>query len=110
MGRAETGVLRAGQQAEGSGVGMDQPTAADQVTTLYRVHGMDLIRIAAVMLGSRAGAEDAVQDAFYGFYRRGDQLPHPPNPPPPVPSAGLNPCRAAQPRPAPPPPPAAPEH
>ena len=32
-------------------MGMDQATAADQVTTLYRVHGMDLIRIAAVMLG-----------------------------------------------------------
>jgi len=63
------GVLRAGQQAEGPGSERDRPTAADQVTMLYQVHGMDLIRIAAVMLGSRAAAEDAVQDAFYGLYR-----------------------------------------
>lgn len=70
MVHAGMGVLRAGQQAEGPGVGRDQVTAAEQVTTLYRVHGMDLIRIAAVMLGSRAGAEDAVQEAFCGLYRR----------------------------------------
>ena len=31
---------------------------------------MDLIRIAAVMLGSRAAAEDAVQDAFCGLFRK----------------------------------------
>ncbi len=55
----------------------DQPTAADQVTLLYRIHGMDLIRIAAVMLGSRASAEDAVQDAFCGLFRRWNQLADP---------------------------------
>jgi hypothetical protein len=59
MGRAETGAgsVRVGQHAEGPGVAMEQVTAADHVTKLYRVHGMDLIRIAAVMLGSRAAAE-----------------------------------------------------
>jgi RNA polymerase sigma-70 factor (sigma-E family) len=51
-----------------------QPPAADQVTVLYRTHGMDLVRIAAVMLGSRAAAEDAVHDAFCGLYRRWDRL------------------------------------
>jgi hypothetical protein len=61
MVHAETGALRAGQQPEGPGVGTNQQTAADQVTGLYRAHGMDLVRIAAVMLGSRAGAEDAEQ-------------------------------------------------
>jgi len=94
MGHAETGVLRAGQQAEGSGVGRDQQAAADQVTALYRVHGMDLVRIAAVMLGSRAGAEDAVQDAFYGLYRRWHQLADPRNALPYVRSAVMNRCRS----------------
>jgi RNA polymerase sigma-70 factor (sigma-E family) len=94
MGHVETGVLRAGQQADGPGVGRDQPTAADQVTTLYRVHGMDLVRIAAVMLGSRAGAEDAVQDAFYGLYRRWHQLADPRNALPYVRSAVMNRCRS----------------
>src|SRR5262249_18695612 len=105
MGHAETGVLRAGQQAEGcglgtdqqaegSGKGTDQQTAADQVTALYRVHGMDLVRIAAVMLGSRAGAEDAVQDAFYGLYRRWHQLADPHNALPYVRSAVMNRCRS----------------
>jgi RNA polymerase sigma-70 factor (sigma-E family) len=94
MGHAETGARRAGQQAEGLGVGVDQPTAADQVATLYRVHGMDLVRIAAVMLGSRAGAEDAVQDAFYGLYRRWHQLADPDNALPYVRSAVMNRCRS----------------
>ena len=54
--------------------GTGQPTAADQVTALYRTHGMDLVRIAAVMLGSRAAAEDAVHDAFCGLFLRWDRL------------------------------------
>src|SRR5258706_11361063 len=55
---------------------------------------MDLIRIAAVMLGSRAGAEDAVQDAFYGLYRRWHQLADPHNALPYVRSGGMNRCRS----------------
>jgi RNA polymerase sigma-70 factor (sigma-E family) len=94
MGHAETGALRAGQQAEGSGAGTDQPTAADHVTILYRAHGMDLVRVAAVMLGSRAGAEDAVQDAFYGLYRRWHQLADADNALPYVRSAVINRCRS----------------
>jgi RNA polymerase sigma-70 factor (sigma-E family) len=73
---------------------MSRPTAADQVTRLYRIHGMDLIRIAAVMLGSRAGAEDAVQDAFCGLYRRWNQLADPQNALSYVRSAVMNRCRS----------------
>jgi RNA polymerase sigma-70 factor (sigma-E family) len=73
---------------------MDQATAADQVTLLYRIHGMDLIRIAAVMLGSRAGAEDAVQDAFCGLFRKWDELADPHNALPYVRSAVMNRCRS----------------
>jgi DNA-directed RNA polymerase specialized sigma24 family protein len=49
-------------------------SAQDQITALYRVHGMDLIRIAAVMLGSRASAEDAVHDAFCGLFRHWNRI------------------------------------
>ncbi|HYK30205.1 MAG TPA: SigE family RNA polymerase sigma factor [Streptosporangiaceae bacterium] len=49
-------------------------TAADHVTALYRAHGMDLVRVAAVMLGSRASGEDAVHDAFCAVFRRWDRL------------------------------------
>lgn len=44
------------------------------VTALYQEHALSLIRLAHIMLGSRAAAEDVVQDAFYGLYRRWDHL------------------------------------
>jgi RNA polymerase sigma-70 factor (sigma-E family) len=40
------------------------------VTALYQVHAVGLIRLAVVMLGDRTAAEDVVQDAFAGLYRR----------------------------------------
>lgn len=48
------------------------PEAA--VTALYRAHALGLVRLAYLMLGDRAGAEDVVQEAFGGLYRRWDQL------------------------------------
>jgi RNA polymerase sigma-70 factor (sigma-E family) len=39
------------------------------VTALYRAHAVGLIRLAIIMLGDRAAAEDVVQDAFLGLYR-----------------------------------------
>jgi RNA polymerase sigma-70 factor (sigma-E family) len=44
-------------------------TAADAVTSLYREHALGLVRLAHIMLGSRAAAEDVVQEAFCGLYR-----------------------------------------
>jgi RNA polymerase sigma-70 factor (sigma-E family) len=61
---------------------------------LYRIHGMDLIRIAAVMLGSRAGAEDAVHDAFCGLFRNWDRLADPHKALPYIRSAVMNRCRS----------------
>jgi RNA polymerase sigma-70 factor (sigma-E family) len=55
---------------------------------------MDLVRIAAVMLGSRAAAEDAVQDAFAGLYRRWEQLADAHSALPYVRSAVMNRCRS----------------
>jgi RNA polymerase sigma-70 factor (sigma-E family) len=71
-----------------------QPAAADEVTALYRTHGMDLVRIAAVMLGSRAAAEDAVHDAFCGLFRNWDRLADRHNALPYVRSAVMNVCRS----------------
>ena len=44
--------------------------SAEAVTALYRAHALGLIRLAVVMLGDRAAAEDVVQEAFCGLYRR----------------------------------------
>lgn len=46
------------------------PDALEGVTALYREHALGLIRLAVVMLGDRPAAEDVVQDAFAGLYRR----------------------------------------
>jgi RNA polymerase sigma-70 factor (sigma-E family) len=74
--------------------GACQPGAADQVSALYRTHGMDMVRIAAVMLGSRAAAEDAVQDAFCGLFLNWDRLAEPQNALAYVRSAVMNRCRS----------------
>jgi RNA polymerase sigma-70 factor (sigma-E family) len=43
---------------------------AEAVTALYQAHALGLIRLAVVMLGDRPAAEDVVQEAFCGLYRR----------------------------------------
>jgi RNA polymerase sigma-70 factor (sigma-E family) len=54
---------------------LDQRAAAGPlVTALYQAHGVGLIRLAVVMLGDRPAAEDVVQEAFCGLYRRWDHL------------------------------------
>jgi RNA polymerase sigma-70 factor (sigma-E family) len=60
--------------AENSGLppAPDEPGAA--VAALYREHALGLIRLAYVSQGSRAAAEDIVQEAFCGLYRRWNHL------------------------------------
>jgi RNA polymerase sigma-70 factor (sigma-E family) len=53
------------------------PAPAEAVTALYRAHALGLIRLAVVMLGDRPAAEDAVQEAFCGLYRRWHSLADP---------------------------------
>ncbi len=48
--------------------------AETAVTALYQLHAVGLIRLAVVMLGDRAAAEDVVQEAFCALYRRWDHL------------------------------------
>ena len=50
------------------------PGAAAAVTSLYADHALGLVRLAVVLTGDRGTAEDIVQDAFLGLYRRWDHL------------------------------------
>jgi RNA polymerase sigma-70 factor (sigma-E family) len=72
-----------GTRGSGPGSGTGRPgdaaraDAAQAVTALYEAHAVGLIRLAVVMLGDRAAAEDVVQEAFCGLYRRWGQLADP---------------------------------
>lgn len=48
--------------------------AAEAVTALYEAHALGLIRLGVIMLGDRPAAEDVVQEAFCGLYRRWHSL------------------------------------
>ncbi|MQY05897.1 RNA polymerase sigma factor [Actinomadura macrotermitis] len=48
--------------------------ASSAVTDLYRGHALGLMRLALVMVGDRPTAEDVVQEAFTGLYRRWSRL------------------------------------
>jgi RNA polymerase sigma-70 factor (sigma-E family) len=69
----------------GAGIAVDLPGAAGPgreggggaeaaVAALYRANAVSLIRLAYVMLDDLPGAEDVVQEAFCGLYRRWDRL------------------------------------
>jgi RNA polymerase sigma-70 factor (sigma-E family) len=49
-------------------------TAERHVAALYQAHAVSLARLALLMLGDQAAAEDVVQDAFLGLYRRWGKL------------------------------------
>ena len=40
------------------------------MTALYQAHAVSMTRIALLMLGDRSAAEDVVQEAFLGLFRR----------------------------------------
>jgi RNA polymerase sigma-70 factor (sigma-E family) len=69
----------------GSGTAVDLPESATPqfdagagaeaaVTALYQASALSLIRLAYIMLGDIPSAEDVVQEAFCGLYRRWDRL------------------------------------
>jgi RNA polymerase sigma-70 factor (sigma-E family) len=72
-----------------------QAGSRDAVTTLYAEHAVGLIRLAVVMLGDRAVAEEVVQEAFCGLYRHWGRLSDPGKALPYARSAVLNGCRSA---------------
>ena len=91
--RGSTAAPAAPQDASGSRpLGGDAETA---VTALYEAHALGLARLAYVMLGDRAAAEDVVQEAFGGLYRRWNQLADAGRALPYVRSSVLNGCRSA---------------
>jgi RNA polymerase sigma-70 factor (sigma-E family) len=69
--------------------------ARDAVTALYEAHALGLIRLAVVMLGDRPAAEDVVQEAFCGLYRRWHALSDTTNALAYVRSSVINGCRSA---------------
>lgn len=66
------------------------------VTAFYRDHALGLIRLAHVMLGDKAAAEDVVQEAFCGLYRRWQYLADPGKALPYLRASVLNGCRSVQ--------------
>jgi RNA polymerase sigma-70 factor (sigma-E family) len=70
-----------------------RPAAAVSVTALYAEHALGLVRLAVVMLGDHPAAEDVVQEAFLGLYRRWDGLADPGKALAYVRSSVLNGCR-----------------
>jgi RNA polymerase sigma-70 factor (sigma-E family) len=92
--------ISTGTRASGAGSGAgpaDDEAGADAaqaVTALYETHAVGLIRLAVVMLGDRAAAEDVVQEAFCGLYRRWGQLADPGKALSYVRAATLNGCRS----------------
>ena len=73
-----------------------QAEARAAVAGLYEAHAVGLIRLGVVMLGDRAAAEDVVQEAFCGLYRRWPGLADPAKALPYVRSAVLNGCRSVR--------------
>lgn len=69
--------------------------AAQNVTLLYEAHALGLARLAVIMLGDPGAAEDVVQDAFLGLYRRWHTLTDPASAPAYLRSSVLNGCRTA---------------
>ncbi|MGH3280001.1 MAG: RNA polymerase sigma factor [Trebonia sp.] len=65
------------------------------MTALYQAHALSMTRIALLMLGDRAAAEDVVQDAFLGVYRRWKRLDAPDRAEAYLRSAVFNGCRDA---------------
>lgn len=69
--------------------------ATASVAALYAEHALGLTRLAQVMLGDRAAAEDVVHDAFCGLCRRWDHLADSRKAPAYLRSSVLNGCRSA---------------
>jgi RNA polymerase sigma-70 factor (sigma-E family) len=86
----------AGRFQEGgpAGPGPQADTAERAVTELYAAHALGMIRLAHIMLGDQQSAEDVVQEAFYGLYRRWPGLSDPGSAVHYVRSAVLNGCRS----------------
>jgi RNA polymerase sigma-70 factor (sigma-E family) len=51
------------------------PVSADcGIDELYRAHALTLVRLGVMLTGDQVTAEDVVQEAFLGLYRRWDRI------------------------------------
>jgi RNA polymerase sigma-70 factor (sigma-E family) len=87
----------------GAAVELHEPARPDSragaeaaVTALYQQSALSLIRLAYVMLDDLPSAEDVVQEAFYGLYRRWDRLKDPDSAMYYVRTSVLNGCRSVR--------------
>ena len=69
--------------------------AESGVAALYEEHALGLTKLAHVMLGDKASAEDVVQDAFFGLYRNWARLSDPAMALPYLRRSVLNGCKSA---------------
>jgi RNA polymerase sigma-70 factor (sigma-E family) len=79
--------------ARGASPPIRAPDAETAVSVLYRAHAVGLIRLAVVMIADRPAAEDIVQEAFCGLFRRWGRLADPGKALTYVRSSVLNGCR-----------------
>src|SRR5262249_47163165 len=62
--------VKASTPGQGAAAAHRAPAAPDQlVEDLYRGHALRLTRMALLLVGDRASAEDVVQEAFLGLFR-----------------------------------------
>src|SRR5262249_47288619 len=88
-----TAIMRAGEATRLPDP--DLAAAGAAVTAIYQAHALGLIRLATIMLGDRPSAEDVVQEAFCGLYRRWSQLSDTGSALPYLRTSVLNGCRSA---------------
>jgi RNA polymerase sigma-70 factor (sigma-E family) len=88
-------IVDADRRPPGDPLGDPGAVAAAAVTRLYQAHAVALIRLAIIMLGDRAAAEDVVQEAFFSLYRRWGELADPARVVPYLRVTVLNGCRSA---------------
>jgi RNA polymerase sigma-70 factor (sigma-E family) len=70
------------------------PGAGDRIDELYRDHAVGLVRMALLLVGDQATAEDVVQDAFLGLYRGQQRLRDPSKALPYLRASIVNGCRS----------------
>jgi RNA polymerase sigma-70 factor (sigma-E family) len=69
--------------------------AAEALATLFRTHAALLVRAAVLLTGDEGLAEEVVQDAFLGLYRRWQRRGPPESPPAYLRTSVVNGCRSA---------------
>jgi RNA polymerase sigma-70 factor (sigma-E family) len=72
--RSDLWLSQAGPGAGGGPLPGSPGAAEAGVTTLYQEHALRMTRLAYLMLGDRAAAEDVVQEAFCGLFRHWPRL------------------------------------